>query len=42
MQAYEITMLSVCLCPSFQLLNQLTDIHEIRYECCAVRAYPNL
>jgi len=34
--AYDVTML--CMCPPFQLLNQLTDIHEIWYEHMPLKA----
>jgi hypothetical protein len=39
-QAYDIIILSVC--PTFKLLNQLTDFHKSWYECYATGDYSNL
>jgi hypothetical protein len=37
-QACGITMLSVSMCPAFQLLDQLTDFREAWYEHCDMEA----
>jgi hypothetical protein len=39
-QVYIITMLSVCGCHPFQLLNQVTDFHKTLYECHTIGSYP--
>jgi hypothetical protein len=39
-QAYEITLLSVCLI--YQLLNQLTDAYETWYERYVIACHHNL